>query len=107
MLDQEKRYHKAPPYRFGPRTLDLDLLLYDDVILPSLAEWQESLQTMTPEDTRFFVPHLRLHERRFVLEPLVELLDGSLLHPALQRSYLSFLHDVSHQECTKTDLSLY
>ena len=44
--------------RFGPRTIDLDLLAYGDV---ELAE---------PGLT---VPHPRLHERRFVLEPLAEL----------------------------------
>jgi 2-amino-4-hydroxy-6-hydroxymethyldihydropteridine diphosphokinase len=45
----------------GPRTLDLDLLLYGDETIdePGLA-----------------VPHSRIHERRFVLEPLVELAPG-------------------------------
>jgi 2-amino-4-hydroxy-6-hydroxymethyldihydropteridine diphosphokinase len=45
----------------GPRTLDLDLLLYGDAEIdePGLA-----------------VPHPRLHERRFVLEPLAELAPG-------------------------------
>jgi 2-amino-4-hydroxy-6-hydroxymethyldihydropteridine diphosphokinase len=44
--------------RFGPRTIDLDLLLYDEEVVdePGLA-----------------VPHPRLHERRFALEPLAEL----------------------------------
>jgi len=43
---------------WGPRTVDLDLLLFGDVVVdePGLA-----------------VPHPRLHERRFVLEPLLEL----------------------------------
>jgi 2-amino-4-hydroxy-6-hydroxymethyldihydropteridine diphosphokinase len=51
--------------RFGPRTIDLDLLLYGDrrVDLPGLQ-----------------VPHPRLAERRFVLEPLAEL-DGNLEVP--------------------------
>jgi 2-amino-4-hydroxy-6-hydroxymethyldihydropteridine diphosphokinase len=44
--------------RFGPRTIDLDLLLYGDRIVR-----QEGLE----------VPHPRLHERRFALEPLAEL----------------------------------
>lgn len=44
--------------RFGPRTIDLDLLLYGDVTL---------------DEPGLTVPHPRLHERRFVLEPLVEL----------------------------------
>jgi len=45
----------------GPRTLDLDLLLYGDEVIdePGLA-----------------VPHPRLHERSFVLEPLAELAPG-------------------------------
>jgi 2-amino-4-hydroxy-6-hydroxymethyldihydropteridine diphosphokinase len=42
----------------GPRTLDLDLLLYGD---------------QTFDEPLLTVPHPRLHERRFVLEPLVEL----------------------------------
>ena len=44
--------------RKGPRTLDLDVLLYDDCILAEPA---------------LTVPHPRLHQRRFVLTPLVEL----------------------------------
>ncbi len=107
MIDREQYYHKAPPYRFGPRTLDLDLLLFDDIILPSRSEWQESTKSVNPDDTRFFLPHLRLHERRFVLEPLCELLSASFLHPVLGQSYHSLLLDVLDQECTKTNLSLY
>ena len=44
--------------RYGPRTIDLDLLLYEDVVLdePGLA-----------------LPHPRLHERAFALEPLLDL----------------------------------
>jgi 2-amino-4-hydroxy-6-hydroxymethyldihydropteridine diphosphokinase len=44
--------------RYGPRTIDLDLLLYG----------QETL-----DEPGLTVPHPRLHERRFALEPLVEL----------------------------------
>jgi 2-amino-4-hydroxy-6-hydroxymethyldihydropteridine diphosphokinase len=44
--------------RFGPRTIDLDLLLVDGVIL---------------DEPGLTLPHPRLQERRFVLEPLVEL----------------------------------
>jgi len=44
--------------RFGPRTIDLDLLLYGDA---------------TIEEPGLSVPHPRLGERRFVLEPLAEL----------------------------------
>jgi len=51
--------------RYGPRTIDLDLLLYGD----------ERIDVETLE-----VPHPRLHERRFVLEPLAEL-DPGLVVP--------------------------
>ena len=44
--------------RFGPRTIDLDLLLYDDLVL---------------DEPGLTLPHPRLHERRFALEPLAEL----------------------------------
>ena len=50
------RTRTAP--RFGPRTIDLDLLLYGDVEL---------------DEPGLTVPHPRLQERRFALEPLVEL----------------------------------
>ena len=44
--------------RWGPRTIDLDLLVYGDEIV---------------DEPGLRVPHPRLHERRFVLEPLVDL----------------------------------
>jgi 2-amino-4-hydroxy-6-hydroxymethyldihydropteridine diphosphokinase len=44
--------------RFGPRTIDLDLLLYDDLVL---------------DHPRLRIPHPRMTERAFVLEPLAEL----------------------------------
>ena len=53
--------------RYGPRRIDLDLLLYGDVVI---------------DEPGLTLPHPRLHERRFVLEPLVEL-DSGLASPAL------------------------
>jgi 2-amino-4-hydroxy-6-hydroxymethyldihydropteridine diphosphokinase len=51
--------------RFGPRTIDLDLLLYDGVQV---------------NEPGLVIPHPRLVERRFVLEPLAEL-DSTLELP--------------------------
>ena len=51
--------------RFGPRTIDLDLLLYGEQVV---------------DQPGLTVPHPRLHERRFALEPLLEL-DSSLVVP--------------------------
>ncbi|HET8751575.1 MAG TPA: 2-amino-4-hydroxy-6-hydroxymethyldihydropteridine diphosphokinase [Gaiellaceae bacterium] len=62
LLGVEQRFGRVRvPGEHGPRTLDLDLLLYGDEEIdePGLA-----------------VPHPRLHERRFVLEPLAELAPG-------------------------------
>jgi 2-amino-4-hydroxy-6-hydroxymethyldihydropteridine diphosphokinase len=58
------RDRRAVPAQ-GPRTLDLDLLLYGDEVI---------------DEPGLEVPHPRLHERRFVLEPLAEL-DPSLEVP--------------------------
>jgi 2-amino-4-hydroxy-6-hydroxymethyldihydropteridine diphosphokinase len=54
----EQTYGRERPYRHAPRTLDLDLLLYEGV---------------TMETPRLTLPHPRMHERAFVLRPLSEL----------------------------------
>ena len=54
----EARFGRRRDYRHAPRTLDLDLLLYDD-------------RTIDTQELR--VPHPRMHLRAFVLAPLVEI----------------------------------
>lgn len=62
LLAVEQRFGRVRlPGEHGPRTLDLDLLLYGDDVI---------------EAAGLTVPHPRLHERRFVLEPLAELAPG-------------------------------
>lgn len=60
LLDVERRLGRVrdDEERWGPRTIDLDLLLYGDLVL---------------DESGLGVPHPRLHERRFALEPLAEL----------------------------------
>ena len=59
LLALEQRFGRVRvPGEHGPRTLDLDLLLYGGEVL---------------DEPGLVVPHPRLHERRFVLEPLAEL----------------------------------
>jgi 2-amino-4-hydroxy-6-hydroxymethyldihydropteridine diphosphokinase len=62
LLAIEQRFGRVRvPGEHGPRTLDLDLLLYGDGEI---------------DEPGLTVPHPRLHERRFVLEPLEELAPG-------------------------------
>ena len=58
----ELAHGRARPYRNAPRTLDLDILLYGDQ------------QIDTPS---LHVPHPRMHQRAFVLEPLLEIAPGA------------------------------
>ena len=64
----EQQHGRQRPCRNAPRTLDLDLLLYGQRVIDN-----------TPALT---VPHPRLHQRAFVLLPLLELAPD-LLHPRL------------------------
>ncbi|MBL8416648.1 MAG: 2-amino-4-hydroxy-6-hydroxymethyldihydropteridine diphosphokinase [Dechloromonas sp.] len=58
LLDLEARFGRVRRDRNGPRTLDLDLLLYNDIEL---------------DLPRLILPHPRLHLRAFVLHPLAEI----------------------------------
>jgi 2-amino-4-hydroxy-6-hydroxymethyldihydropteridine diphosphokinase len=58
LLTIEGRLGRVRNERFGPRTIDLDLLVYGDAVV---------------DEPGLTVPHPRLHERRFALEPLADL----------------------------------
>jgi 2-amino-4-hydroxy-6-hydroxymethyldihydropteridine diphosphokinase len=67
--------------RHGPRIIDLDLLLYGD----------------ERRATAFItLPHPRLHERRFVLAPLAELVP-TLLHPVLHKPFSQLLAETQDE----------
>jgi 2-amino-4-hydroxy-6-hydroxymethyldihydropteridine diphosphokinase len=54
----------------GPRSIDIDILLFDNVIVDS---------------KELTIPHPAMHQRRFVLEPLVEIAPN-ILHPVLKKT---------------------
>ena len=66
----------------GPRTIDIDVLLYGDLVADSPA---------------LVLPHPRIAHRRFVLEPLAELAPD-LLHPVLGKSIRELLQAVHGQQ---------
>ena len=65
-------------FRWGPRLIDLDILFYDDLVLD------------TPP---LVIPHPRLHERGFVLVPLMDLAPN-LVHPVLEKKISALLAEV-------------
>lgn len=87
----EQELKKDPPVRHGPRTIDLDLLLVDDQMI---------------DEPDLIVPHPRMHERRFVLEPLLELVEPLERHPTLGRSWEALLQETGDQECKALDIGL-
>jgi 2-amino-4-hydroxy-6-hydroxymethyldihydropteridine diphosphokinase len=136
----EESLGKAPPYRFGPRTIDLDLLLFGNLMIPqqttNLYGWKPRAtggerraervwravrffcffscradkkrreQTGQEQSVELILPHPRMHERRFVLEPLCELLDSQTRHPRLNQSWGDLLRETGNQRAERTDIVL-
>jgi 2-amino-4-hydroxy-6-hydroxymethyldihydropteridine diphosphokinase len=78
LLDTEHHFGRVRPFERAPRTLDLDLIFYGDAII---------------NDPDLQVPHPRLRERRFVLEPLAELAP-ELVDPVTGRTIAELLLDL-------------
>jgi len=76
---------KSQTVRFGPRVLDIDILLYADVIM---------------NNSSLSIPHPHLTKRKFVLVPLAEIAP-SLIHPLLGESISKILIGSSNSDLVK------
>jgi len=73
--------------RFGPRVLDLDIILYDAMVVDTL---------------KLVIPHPRMHKRHFVLKPICDI-DPDIIHPVFRQTMQSLLEglDVTDQRITE------
>ena len=74
----EKEAGRERIIHWGPRTLDLDIIFYDDLVL---------------EKEELCIPHVEMHKREFVLEPLEEIAPYKR-HPVYGKTVRELLEDV-------------
>jgi 2-amino-4-hydroxy-6-hydroxymethyldihydropteridine diphosphokinase len=78
LLQIEREMGRQRTQNKGPRNIDLDILLFGDLVI---------------EAPELNVPHPAMHERRFVLEPLVEIAPGAW-HPVMKKAARELLDDL-------------
>ena len=86
----ETRIGRVKTLRYGPRVIDLDILLYDDLRYQS--------QSLT-------IPHPLIRERRFVLQPLCDLIPMEQ-DPVTKKSWFELLRDCPEESVQKLDETL-
>ena len=74
----EKEAHRERLIHWGPRTLDIDILFYDDLIL---------------KEENLIIPHIEISKREFVLEPLCAIAPY-YMHPVFHKSVMEMLDEV-------------
>lgn len=82
ILAIEDRFGRIREVHWGPRTLDIDILLFEKQIL---------------QEPDLVLPHPRLQERLFVLEPAIQIA-RDWVHPVLNRTLQELYDILKHQE---------
>lgn len=82
LLEKEKDLKRERMIKWGPRTIDLDVLLYDNLITC---------------DENIIVPHPRMHERLFVLKPLSDIAPY-VIHPILNERIIELMNKISKNQ---------
>lgn len=84
-IEQEAKRERV--VRWGPRTLDLDILLYDDLIL---------------DEEDLHIPHIEMYKRDFVLKPLCQIAPYAR-HPVYNRTAAELLADLERLKTGDAD----
>lgn len=77
----EQEAHRERIIHWGPRTLDLDILMYDDLVM---------------ESDDLIIPHIEMDKREFVLKPLCEIAPN-LRHPFLKKTVSQLLAAITNE----------
>ena len=85
VLSIEKRLGRVRTFKNAPRIIDLDILFYENKVI---------------NYNGLIIPHPRLHERAFVLEPIKEI-SGNLIHPVLKNSIMEIHKNLKSKEWIK------
>jgi 2-amino-4-hydroxy-6-hydroxymethyldihydropteridine diphosphokinase len=79
---QQRMGRKSDAIRFGPRVLDLDILIFEDRVI------------RTP---RLEIPHPRMHKRAFVLQPICDI-NPAVIHPVLGQTVADLLSHLDDED---------
>jgi 2-amino-4-hydroxy-6-hydroxymethyldihydropteridine diphosphokinase len=80
LLDVEKAMGRNRTEKWGPRIIDIDILFFNNRII---------------NEEGLCIPHPHLHEREFVLKPMVEIAPD-FVHPVLQKTMSALLQELTH-----------
>ena len=91
LKETENKYGRTRAIKNGPRTLDCDILLYDDICI--------SNEELT-------IPHPRMHERLFVIKPLADIAPN-VVHPIKNVSIKKLLQVISNNSNNNETVQKY